>query len=37
MYKENNKKEGEKFLREKMYKYFKNNDIMYKLLNVKNI
>ena len=29
MYKEYIKKEGEKFLREKMYKYFKNNDIMY--------
>lgn len=29
MYKDNIRKEGEKFLREEMYKYFKNNDIMY--------
>lgn len=29
MYKENIKNEGEKFFREEMLKYFKNNDIMY--------
>lgn len=29
MYKDYIRKEGEKFLREEMYKYFKNNDIMY--------
>lgn len=29
MYKDYIRQEGEKFLREEMYKYFKNNDIMY--------
>ena len=29
MYKEYIKQEGEKFIREEMYQYFKNNDIIY--------